>query len=390
MTKKLPDSTEPKAPKEEARGRRNAPKIPGERGFMPGQPTNGADLMALWDLPQSAYDSGRLKVSRKKYMTSELEIVGESTISGYSMRQISHDFGPGDFYLNLSADPGRLWGLHNCKVIIAPEYAAANGFQVYAHERNPEPVGMSRVSDANALSATAMALSGEQPVTVRDLAALVEMVSDRTADAIARKMPAGAPPMSGDPMQFFGAVMTMQSNMEERAFKMAERFAGVRSEPAEAPESSFMGDLMKVVPAILAAFAPKTPPPNVQPMRPALQDGGYQPEVADPAAPAAPEARPAVQVPMTQAEIDGFAMTIGMLNPYIGHVVQAIAGDADLTPAAAELADFIPPKLEDQVKDLDKLVNERGPAVLAILAPELATLRGADLIHKISAILTAE
>jgi hypothetical protein len=318
-------------------------------------------------------------------MTSELELVAESNIAGYSMQMIAHDFGPGEYFLNLSADPQKLWGLKNCKVIIAPEYASSNGFQVYPVQRQPEPA-MSRVSEANALQATASALQGDKPVTIRDLAGLVEMVADRTAEAITRRSQQ-APPMTGDPMQFFGAVLQMQTTMEDRAVRMAERLSGLKVPEPEEKEDSFAGGLMKLVPAILQAFAPKpaAPTQNIQPAA-TIQEAPSIPPMANPNT--ANLEREVVQVPMTQVEIDQFGTAIAMFQPYLPHVISRIGGEGDLTPVAEELVDYIPPKIEEQLINLDKLVTERGQLCLAILSPDLATHRGADLIHKIALILS--
>ena len=230
------ESKIPKAPKSPGRveAAANRPRLPGERGFQPGQPTNGPDLIATWELPSQAHTSGRLKVSRKKYPTGELELLAEMLVQDYNLTRLAHDFGPGEFYLLLSADPQQLWKMRNCKIIVSPEYAAQAGYQTYPPERQPVQSYMPRISEANALQAAAGALGGDRPLTVRDLAQLVEMVSDKTAEAIQRRQPT-TPPIQGDPMQFFGAVLQMQQSMEDRAFKVAERLLGGRIDNPEPP-----------------------------------------------------------------------------------------------------------------------------------------------------------
>ena len=331
--------------------------------------------MALWELPPAAHRGGRLKVSRKRYPTNELELLAEMTVAEYNLRQLAHDFGPGELYLLLSADPQKLWGLHNCKLAVAPEYAAAAGFQSYPVAQPPVPY-MPRINEANALQATANALAGtDRPLTVRDLAQLVEMVADRTAETMARRNPATQ--LQGDPMQFFGSVLQMQNVMQENAIRMAERLSG--REPLDEPkESNYVQEILQHLPTLLQAFK-RPDPPN-------------PPQTQVPSAPIqeTPSMQPPIQVPMTEEEIQSFSMASGMLGPWVPHILNALEHEPDTQKVAADLERFIPPALEQQLINLAKLSAERGPAVLGVLAPDLANPRGADLIGRIAAMLGSE
>jgi hypothetical protein len=377
------ESKIPKAPKSPGRveAAANRPRLPGERGFQPGQPTNGPDLIATWELPSQAHTSGRLKVSRKKYPTGELELLAEMLVQDYNLTRLAHDFGPGEFYLLLSADPQQLWKMRNCKIIVSPEYAAQAGYQTYPPERQPVQSYMPRISEANALQAAAGALGGDRPLTVRDLAQLVEMVSDKTAEAIQRRQAQQLPPMQGDPMQFFGAVLKMQQSMEDRAFQVAERLLNGRADNPEPAESSFSKDIMGLVPLLLAAF--KKPEPPLSPIQRAPIVGEGPAPIQE-----APPMQPQIQIPMTEDEAARFSLAVNMLRPWVPHIVQAMAQEPDTAKVAADFERFIPPALEQQLTDLDRLAQERGPAVLALIHPDLATSRGAELIQKIAVILT--
>jgi len=377
------DNQAPTAPKLGRAPRVKKPTLQGERIFQPGQPTSGADLMAIWDLPQQAHRAGRLKVSRKRYPTNELELLDEMLVEEFDLGRLAHDFGPGDYHLLLSADPQKLWGLHNCKVSVAPEYAAARGFQVYQERQPVQSYTLPRISEANALQAAASALGQtDRPLKVSDLAQLMEMMADRTAEAITRRQPAQLPPMQGDPMQFFGAVLTMQQSMEDRAFKVEERLMAGRPVDVEPNESSFAGDMMKLIPTLLQAF--KRPDPAPVPPAPAQAVYADNP----PALQETPPMQPQIQIPLTEEEAGRFALAVGMLRPWVPQVLNALSTETDVTKVAADLEGFIPPRMEQQLVDLNRLVQERGVSVLALIHPDLATPRGAELMQKVAAILT--
>jgi hypothetical protein len=98
--------------------------------------------------------------------------------------------------------------------------------------------------------------------------------------------------------------------------------------------------------------------------------------------------QPQIQIPMTEDEAARFSLAVNMLRPWVPHIVQAMAQEPDTAKVAADFERFIPPALEQQLTDLDRLAQERGPAVLALIHPDLATSRGAELIQKIAVILT--
>ena len=153
---------------------------------------------------QTAYQGGRLKIIRKKYASLESELIGETDIASYNMQLIAREWGPGDYYVILSPDRQQLWKARNCKISIAPEYAANVGFQEYAGRETTSVNTLPRISEVRALQATAGALDGSKPITVADLASLLEMMADKTAQAINRSAPPPAQPMGPESMMVSG------------------------------------------------------------------------------------------------------------------------------------------------------------------------------------------
>lgn len=379
----------PAAPREKRKGPvKPTAQLPGAQGFQPSQPTDGADLVAMWDLKDPrAYREGRLKVSRRVHPTLELELLAEMVIGEYNLGGLARDFGPGQLFLSLSADPRGLWGVHSAKVTVSSQYAAAQGYQMYSPSNLPAtyPPPLPRISDANALQAAASALGTDRPLTVRDLAQLMEMMADRTAEAISRRT---APQLQGDPMAFFGACLTMQQTMEDRAFKVAERLMTGRSDPVEPAEPSFAGEMMKLLPTLLAAFKRPDTPQQVQ--NPGPPDHPGRPTEPPPQEPPMVDQAPPIEIPLTQEEAERFRLAVGMLRPWAAAIVQALDAEPDVLKVAQDFERYCPPALEGQLTDLNRLTQERGCAVLALISPELATPRGADLVAKIVTIISQE
>jgi hypothetical protein len=241
-----------------------------------------------------------------------------------------------------------------------------------------------RISDANTLQTTATALAMDRPLTVRDLAQLMEMMADKTAEAMTRRNP--APQLQGDPMNFFQACLTMQQTMEDRAFKVAERLMNGRGPTDEPPEPSFANEMMKLIPTMLAAFKRPDPPTPPGPAAQAI----YAQEPPPLQEPAMTPQEPQIAIPLSQQEAEQFSLAVAMLRPWVPHIMNALGTEPDTTKVAQALERFIPPALEGQLSDLNKLAQERGPAVLALISPELATPRGVELVTRIVSIIIQE
>lgn len=359
------------------RGRPPKATVPGDSIFAPAMPTSGGDLMAMWDLPPVAYEGGRLKVTRRRYPTNEQELIGESTIAEYSMQDLAALHGPGDFYLQLSADPQKLWTVKHAKVSIAAPYAAAAGFS--ADYRPPQ---LPRISEARALSATASALDGSRPLTVADLASLMEMMADKTAAAIRAATPSSTGQNlgmdTGSMMLLWKSMSDMQREAREETMRLVTTMQNGSSpaEPGEAEPPSWIGSAMQALPQVLQMFAKPAPAPGTAPVM-----AGPAPVIDE---------DPPVEVPLTAQEAGQFDLAKLMLKPFIPNIIQSLDVSPTVAAVATELLDYIPGRLEPQLIKLDQLVTERGPAVLNILSNQLANPRGADLVHQLVSLLTAE
>lgn len=365
------------------------PKAPrakegGRDMYIPGMPTNGLDLMALWELPKEAYEGGRLKIMRRKYASLELELIHESDVAGFNLSNLAREFGPGDYHIQLSSDRQQLWRAKNCKCSVSAQYAASMGYQDFAKQ----PVAtVSRISEARALQATAGALDGSRPITIGDLASLVEMVADKTAQAMNRAAPAPTqPPMGIDAMlMFWKAMNEMTTAAEDRTLKLAGMFMNgkVTAPDEEKPEPGFMDGILKSLPALLEIFVK---PAQVQTQTVATPAIRTEPA---PEPPPAPVEAP-VQVPMTEEEMKPFAAAIFMLRPFVTMIVDGLKAGHSIPDLAKEFADYVPWKLEDAVIELAKITRERGPNVLGIISAQLQTPQAAQLMQEIASIIEAE
>ena len=95
-------------------------------------------------------------------------------------------------------------------------------------------------------------------------------------------------------------------------------------------------------------------------------------------------------VPLTQPERDQFSLAVFMLSPFVDLILRMMADGKPMDLVAAELVEFIPSRLDDQVLTMARFTAERGPGVLALISPRLATPQGAELIQQIALILSQE
>ena len=309
------------------------------------------------------------------------------------MQNIASEFGPADYYLMLSPDNQQLWSRKNAKVSVSPQYAASCGFQSYP----VTPATMlPRISETRAMQATAQALDGSKPLTVADLASLVEMVADKTAAAMSRSIPAPAPPMGMEAMLMLWKTLTdLQTAAEERTLKLASRFMdGHVKDDEEKPEPTLMDGVIKALPTILGMLVPQAhvqPAPVVEPqIRTEIPPAVPQP-APNPAPQPEIEPMPTVpEIPMTEEERQKFVGSATMLRPFVPLILKLVQSGKPIQEVAAELADYVPWKLEDELVELSRLTQERGPACLALITPSLVNPEGAQLIKLIAEIIQAE
>lgn len=376
-------------------------KAPENDLFTGGMPTNGIDLMALWELPQSAFTGARIKITRKKYASLEQELIDEGDIASYNMQNIARQYGQGDYYLYLSSAPNGLWKHRQTKISVSAQYAAAAGYQDYPVQT--QPTMLPRISEARALQATADAMGASRPITVGDLASLMEMMADKTAAAITRSMPPPAPP--APPMAIEGmlmlwkTLMEVQNQSEERTLKLASRFMNSKiPDPEEAEEPGVMEGIIKALPQLLQLFVPQVQPNQahqagqaapVQEPAPAKVNGTERPmpENANKAKVEEPAMTTDPNVPLNDAERKQFTAAVFMLKPFVGLILEAMQSGKSMKEVGEELADYIPGALEPQMLELAKLCRERGPRVLGIISPDLETDEAAEVVYVIAEVI---
>jgi len=404
----MPDAPQEPPPLQVAsnsgKGRKRGPKPKAERSpendlFAPGMPTNGIDLMALWELPTQAFQGGRIKITRRKYASLELELIDESDIASYQMQNVAKSFGQGDYYIQLSAASNGLWKARSVKMSVSAEYAAACGWQAYPVQA-AQPATLPRISEARALQATAGALDGSKPITVGDLASLVEMVADKTAQAITRNTAPPAPPMGFESMMaLWTAMMQMQKDSDDRSMKFAALVSGgklPKPDDEETEPPSLMESIAKSLPDLIRIFVPQNQPlqQRNEPTQPVQPNPSAEPQrgAAGPAQPSPEE--PAMQldpnIPLNEEEQRMFAGAAFMLRPFVPVILQAMSSGKTMAEVGYELADYIPYKLEGQMVELARLCKERGPNVLGIISRDLCKDEAAEVVAAIAEIITAE
>lgn len=371
--------TKPKAPQDPAKPPRKPRSVPAqsllmEPGFRPTTPANGEDLMVDWDLPAEAWDSARVRIQRKKGMTQEMELIGETTIRDYSMQTIAKRFGPGEYYFYCSPNPQRLWGVHNCKISVAPEYAADAGYQKFG-DRAPE---MPRVTDVRAYQAMASSLEPGRNVTVGELASMVETIVEQTARRLQVPTPPVVPvqPMGMDQvMGFWSAMSQMQAETRRETLAMVKAAQGNHMDMPEKESDAWSDAIAKMLPALVQAFTPKVAELATQP-QPALAGAPL------------PAGEPAV-VNLTEAEQKQFGSIVVMLRPYVGMILELINKDPvpNILGIADNLVRWIPEPMEADLVAFADLVEKRGIAVMGFIAPQLVSTSAASILVEMAAIL---
>lgn len=369
MTQTAPASPTDQASPKKVRKPRTPPTVPGEGSFAPIMPTNSRDILAVWALPVQALREGRLKITRNQYATNVKELIRECSVEDYDLKSIARDFGPGDYFLYLSPSPQRTWGMHNCKISVAPEYAESAGYQMYPIETRP------RVVDTAQLSQVATAMQSDKPLTVGDMTLLIKTVVDEVRRSEPQPSAPVVPMGMSEMMGLWESLGKIQREAEDRALRLTRR---LEPEPRNDDEGdSITGMLMKALPAFLTAFTPRPQPAQAPPV------------VLNPS-PDPPQEEPpmTISVPLTQEEASRFSSGIAMLRPFAGTIVAMMERTTDDAAIAQELASYVPGRLEEQLIDLASLVDERGNAVLGIIDPRLQTVRGANVMRGIARVLT--
>jgi len=324
--------------------------------------------MGLWQLPRDAYRGGRLKLSRQQYASQTMELIGETSIEDYDLENVAQNYGPGAYYLLLSAHPTQLWKAHNCKVTVAPEYAQAAGHQTYSQVPAQR---MPRLADVQALNTTAAALSSDAPLTMANLMILMEAVVERTVKAQAQAQPVlgGVDSM----MALWTTLNQMQSQTRQETMAMVKMLQTGKTEDEPENEWAAIGSgIALALPSILEAFRPKSAHPPPAPSRidnePSPQEDPMRTVVAC----------------LTQTEVDSFAASVAMLKPFVPQILMMIERSPDDFAIAADLAEWVPRPLEANLLRLAAMVADRGFEVMGIISQGLQTPRGAAIMAQLA------
>ena len=363
--------------------------------FQPLSPTCGQDLMGAWQLPARAWTGARLKVCRKIYGSNQLELIRETTLEDYSMDAIARENGAGEYDLIWPSDPNKEWGPHSCRINVSSEYATAAGWSAMPVIKPAPP----RVADVRVYDDMSQALARPgSDFTPAALASMMETIARNTAEQMRQYTPPPPPPQ--DPMARFQEMFSLFDMLEKRQDTKMEKmlaFLGQKTPAAESAAEPVSWQQM-LIPAVVEAlptiaeaakaiFSPRQvvptggyyPPPvgAPPPQSPAIHQNQA------PAVPAAPVEDPVmapapeqIKVPMSQEEIDHFAPAVAMLRPFAGIVVNTVNGSENASAAAAQIADYIPYKLEPLMIELAAMAKERGAEVLGIIDPKLCTEKG--------------
>jgi hypothetical protein len=336
------------------------------------------DLIALWDLPATAFDGASVKVQRKEYGSETQILITEVSPRDYSMEMIAREYGPGRYTLMLSPAANRSWGIRHCQVNISPDYATRAGYNMIP-PKPPEPAPI-RISDMRAAQETSQMLQGTKTFGPGEVAALIESVAERTALAM-RALPQVQPPSPQPQNGFAGmesmfGMLKMLTDFQNSAVTNAMQWAsGKLPVEAEEEDTSWSGVLKQCLPALATGLQTILAPRSDAPMQ---QTGQFMQQNGDSVRQEDP-----VQIPLTEEEAKGFAGAIRMLSPFVGGILSAMA---KLPPeeAAKGMEDYIPGPLVEQLIGLSALAQERGPNVLALLDKRLATPEGVRLIVAVS------
>lgn len=351
--------------------------------FQPLNPTCGQDLMGAWALPQEAWDGVRLKICKKKYgAEGTLDLLAETTIEEFDLESIAREFGAQEYTLIMPSDSQKRWGAHTIRINVSAEYARNAGWNAI-----PQIVEAPRFSNYRAVREASNAVQnpGTQPFTPDMLASLIETVVDRVA---ARLQPQPTAIVQDPMAQFAGMfkVFDMIQGQTQNAVKQALEIAGMKT-PAilggESEGTSWPEVIMAALPTVAEAakviFARPDPRPEQQPY--------YPPQpLAIPVPPPTKEVGPMqIQVPITEEEAKSFSGAIALLRPFKGHIVSMLAKVENGDEIAKELARFIPEALEGDIIRLANIAGDRGEKVLAIISPELATVKALQCVVAIGA-----
>lgn len=384
-------SVELETPARETRGKRiiKPPKLrpdidhtPDGNAFLGNAATCGNDLLGMWELPAEALTHARLKVTRQIYGTKQYELVSDEAVKDYNLAEVAREHGPGEYLMILNPGPRGSWPRRNTKVIVSADYARKAGFDPYPVQEPPRIAPPApRFSEIRSVQESGRALEQGQTLTPAMLGQLLETLGDRIAARVAPPAPVV------NPMENMMVMFKFFQEMNQNSVTQALTLAGLKN-PAPVPEGPEETNWLEVVKELAPAALEiakgifHRPAPVETPAAPREVNPEAQPQEA-------PEPM-RQEIPMTKEEASPFAGAVAMLRPFSGIMVRMLDRVERGEQCAEEMARFIPEALEGQVIDLARYAAERGPGVLAIIDPALATPKAAACMQAIAEILKGE
>jgi hypothetical protein len=324
-----------------------------------------------------------VKVAQYMPGTEVTRLVAEIPLAQYSLQTIAASYGPGRYMLVLSGDPSQRWSRHEIlSISVAPEYATTAGW-----DPNPRPQLLPSVADTRTLDQAARSISEQRPMTAGDVASLIETITNGVFE---RVRPLMAPRPIENPMggveQMMG-MFTFFNQMNERAESRIMKLAGIpQPKPEEEEEMGWPGIIKQGLPIlgnivqgimnppkqqVLGAQQPMNAQPQVLPMT-------SSPSSVQPESTGSPEKN--IQVPLTPEEIKQVAPAVNLLRPFVGFILEALEKAPTGEAASTGMETYIGEAFEEPLYNLAMWTEERGPLVLAIIDPALATVKGREMI----------
>lgn len=323
-----------------------------ESRFEPQNPTSGDDLMAVWNLPPDAATHGKVKLLRRDFGAMSQTLLGETTVEAYSLPDMAAKWGPGEYIVQLSPSPSKLWNLRKATIRVSPEYAKAEGWSPMARLDTPPP----RVAS---LATYAPLTDPQGPMTPVQVASLVETLLDRME---ARRPAPPSQDMAGM-FAMFGHFQGIQEAAEARARANMEMFMKMNRGPAveESPWADVarevLPSLVPVLGQIAGAIAQRSAPPALPPPLEVEEDP--EPE---------PQEVPAVSLPLSLSERANLAPAVAMLQPWKGNILKVLDAEGP-QKGAPQLLPFVPPFLVPRLALLNQLTAKHGLVILSIIDP---------------------
>lgn len=347
--------------------------------FAPQFPTDGRELMAAWELPQSAWDTESVKVGRCVIGTNRVTLLHSEPIRDFSMARCSGEYGPGKY--RISPGPGP-YSSKQVTLEIDEVYARREGW-------GQAPATPALPSSHELMAAQTFQKAQAGPVDRLELMAMIET-------AIQRSQP---PAPALDPITLMMKGFELSNTFQAKSLDLAKSMLGVNTPAEAAPRTmadvlvemgpSILETIQKIVPAIAGAVASSnaraaaTQPPPPPPHRPApaLATNGAEPMSR--------ELAPVVHTeppPLTQEEIAAISPIVAVMKPYAGILAQQLT-TAPPEELAQQLSGLLGPELDESILALDSVCLKHSPAVLLHIGPGLGTAGAALVVHELARII---